>query len=84
MKPKITEIEYSRDFKLAPYVNERITVKATYPDQEDIDVNEAIQDLKLVVFGNSSLSKPVETEKIHYDGTRKVSKNGQTSEEDIL
>jgi len=84
MKPKITEIEYGRDFKLAPYVNERITIKATYPDQEDIDINKAINDLKLMAFSNSSLSKPVETEKIHYDGTRKVSKNGQTIEEDIL
>lgn len=77
---KITEIEYGRDFKIAPYVNERITIKATYPESENIDLDVALAELKLKVFENSSLSKPVETPTIHYDGTRKVSKNGSITE----
>lgn len=82
---KITEIEYGRDFKIAPYVNERITIKATYPESLDVDLDIELEHLKLKVLENSSLSKPVETEKIHHDGTRKISKAGQTiSEEEIL
>lgn len=77
---KITEIEYGRDFKIAPYVNERITIKATYPESENVDLDMALAELKLKVFENSSLSKPIETPMIHHDGTRKVSKNGTTIE----
>lgn len=77
---KITEIEYGRDFKIAPYVNERITIKATYPESENVDLDVALAELKLKVFENSSLSKPIETPMIHHDGTRKVSKNGTITE----